>query len=84
MGNTVHYRYTFAEELDGYPYWGQLATYAGGGFVVPLKGSKTQLIANITMLQNQEWIDRYTRAIFVEFTTYNAQVGIADSICIWF
>ena len=66
--------YTKAGDLDGYPYWGQLALYAGGGYVVPLKGSKTDLIALMNTLEQQQWIDRYTRAVFVEFTTYNAQV----------
>ena len=66
--------YTKASDLDGYPYWGQLALYAGGGYVVPLKGSKTDLIALMNELEQNQWIDRYTRAVFVEFTTYNAQV----------
>ena len=48
--------------------------YAGGGYVVPLKGSKTDLIALMNELEQNQWIDRYTRAVFVEFTTYNAQV----------
>jgi hypothetical protein len=68
------FSYTDSSELDGYPYWGQLAVYSGGGYVVPLKGDKEELIDFLTRLETQDWIDRYTRAVFVEFTTYNAQV----------
>ncbi|KAL8606997.1 hypothetical protein ACOMHN_041386 [Nucella lapillus] len=70
------YRYTDADTLNGYPYWGQLEVYSGGGYVVPLKGSKATLIALMTRLETEKWIDRYSRAIFVEFTTYNAQVNL--------
>lgn len=68
------YIYRTAEYLDSYPYWGQLALYSGGGYVVPLRGSKGDLVVLMQQLQNQSWIDRYTRAVFIEFTIYNAQV----------
>ncbi|KAK7111823.1 hypothetical protein V1264_011390 [Littorina saxatilis] len=70
------YTYTDSDTLNSYPYWGKLAMYSGGGYVVPLKGSKTDLKALMNKLEGQEWIDRYTRAVFVEFTTYNAQVNL--------
>ncbi|XP_076441454.1 uncharacterized protein LOC143280592 [Babylonia areolata] len=72
----VWYSYTEAEALDGQPYWGRLGLYAGGGYVVPLKGPKADLLALMIQLQEQNWIDRYTRAVFVEFTIYNAQVNL--------
>nr|KAG5709464.1 hypothetical protein BaRGS_023146 [Batillaria attramentaria] len=70
------YRYRYADELNGYPYWGQLAMYAGGGYLVKLEGSKEDLIELMNRLEREEWIDRYTRAVIVEFTTYNAQVNL--------
>ncbi|CAL1538860.1 unnamed protein product, partial [Lymnaea stagnalis] len=79
--DTIHdtrpeYTYTTADALDGYPYWGTLSWYSGGGYVVPLVGSKEELIGNLTQLKQERWVDRYTRAVFVEFTTYNPQVNL--------
>ncbi|GFO38752.1 polycystic kidney disease protein 1-like 2 [Plakobranchus ocellatus] len=65
-----------AGELNGYPYWGTLAVYSGGGYVVPLEGSKEDLQAKMEQLERENWIDKYTRAVFVEFTVYNAQVNL--------
>ena len=63
-----------AGELNGYPYWGTLSVYSGGGYVLALEGSKTDLQAMMERLERENWIDKYTRAVFVEFTVYNAQV----------
>ncbi|BFZ03248.1 hypothetical protein BsWGS_06287 [Bradybaena similaris] len=80
-GDTVNdtkpeYIYTSAELLNGYPYWGILSWYSGGGYVVNLRGSKQELIDQLGQLQQEKWIDRYTRAVFVEFTVYNPQVNL--------
>ncbi|XP_025099956.1 uncharacterized protein LOC112567446 isoform X4 [Pomacea canaliculata] len=70
------YHYTPASDINGYPYYGKLAIYSGGGYLAPLKGSKDELKTFMKKLENEKWIDRYTRAVFVEFTTYNAQVNL--------
>ena len=70
------YRYTSASELDGYPYWGEVSVYNGGGYVVRLRGNVTALRYKMSQLQEEGWIDRYTRAVFVEFTVYNPGVNL--------
>ncbi|XP_067670971.1 polycystin-1-like protein 2 [Haliotis asinina] len=70
------YIYTPASELNGYPYWGLLGVYGGGGYVVELRGSKDKLEKTMTLLEEENWIDKYTRAVFVEFTVYNPQVNL--------
>ncbi|XP_046550027.1 uncharacterized protein LOC124259855 [Haliotis rubra] len=70
------YIYTPASELNGYPYWGLLGVYGGGGYVVELRGSKEKLDKAMTSLKEENWIDKYTRAVFVEFTVYNPQVNL--------
>ncbi|OWF53241.1 Location of vulva defective 1 [Mizuhopecten yessoensis] len=70
------YMYTSAEELNGYPYWGQMALYAGGGYLVRLKGSSNSIKMKMEQLEREKWIDKYTRAIFVEFTVYNPGVNL--------
>ncbi|XP_055954867.1 uncharacterized protein LOC126810750 isoform X1 [Patella vulgata] len=65
-----------ADVLNGYPYWGVLELYGGGGYVQRLQGSKDVINQTFKTLESQNWIDRYTRAVFVEFTIYNPQVNL--------
>jgi len=66
--------------LKGTPYWGQFATYWGGGYVADF-GNDREKAENLTkLLDSQHWIDRYTRAIFAEFTIYNAQTNFFSVI----
>lgn len=50
--------------------------YSGGGYVLPLKGSRKALLEKFERLENSSWIDSRTRAIFGEFSVYNAQVNL--------
>nr|XP_027212361.1 polycystic kidney disease 2-like 2 protein [Penaeus vannamei] len=70
------YKYRGALELDGVPFWGSLDVYGAGGYVVKLKGSKESLKAKIEQLETDGWMDERTRAVFVEFSLYNAQVNL--------
>lgn len=77
-GNTTkeEYRYTSSSELDGYPYWGEISVYGGGGYVVRLRGNVSVIRDKMSELEQEGWIDRYTRAVFVEFTVYNPGVNL--------
>lgn len=72
----LEYRYSDSEALDGYPFWGILAMYGGGGYVHELRGSADTIVKNMEMLQKENWIDKYTRAVFVEFTVFNPQANL--------
>lgn len=50
----------------------QVDVYSGGGYVVELIGSVEKLRQKLLMLKTKNWLDRSTRAIFVEFQAYNA------------
>ncbi|XP_063710414.1 uncharacterized protein LOC134838971 isoform X2 [Symsagittifera roscoffensis] len=65
------YRYIDAEEIDGHPFWGQSATYPGGGFLVRLDGNKQDSLNKLNNLKNEKFIDFYTRAILHEFSIYS-------------
>ncbi|XP_062612733.1 polycystin-1-like protein 2, partial [Saccostrea cucullata] len=71
-------------KLKTIPYEGRLATYSGGGYTVILAGNVTQSLSVIHNLQNSDWIDLRTRAVFIEFTTYNANVNLFSVILILF
>lgn len=78
VGNSTReeYRYTTAEVLEGYPYWGELGMYSGGGYVVRLRGNASALRWKMEQLESEGWIDKYTRAVFIEFTVYNPGVNL--------
>jgi hypothetical protein len=64
------------EAIGGFPYWGHVSDYPGGGFVQdfphhsdPLASTKATALAQT--LQAQNWIDARTRAVFVEFNVFN-------------
>nr|CDJ83689.1 Lipoxygenase and Polycystin cation channel domain containing protein [Haemonchus contortus] len=71
----AEYRYQTAEELQSINIDGQLQSYSGGGYCVLLQGPNVDLMAELQKLQAENWIDKNTRAIFVEFSMYNAQVN---------
>jgi len=70
------YIYKSASILDGYPFWAVHNVYSGGGYVFELKGSIREMQDKAMVLQKAQWIDEYTRAIFIEFTVYNPQVNL--------
>lgn len=80
------YKYLSASQLKGYPFWGQVDWYGGGGYVVPLVSRRdsdiTQLLRKLKRLEVDGWIDKHTRAVFVEFGTYNAQINLFCAVTI--
>ena len=72
--------YSSAEDLDSYPYWANHHVYAGGGYVFELKSNQFQIQRKMDELKELEWIDRYTRAIFIEFSVYNPNVDLFGTV----
>uniref|UniRef100_A0A3P8P2S4 Polycystic kidney disease 1 like 2a n=1 Tax=Astatotilapia calliptera TaxID=8154 RepID=A0A3P8P2S4_ASTCA len=68
--------YQTHSQLRAYPVWGELALYRGGGFSVELGPDLQTATSTLDYLFNNMWFDVYTRAIFVEFTVYNANVNL--------
>ncbi|XP_077979558.1 polycystin-2-like protein 2 [Glandiceps talaboti] len=70
------YTYTSSTELNGYPFLGRHGLYSGGGYVVRFLGNETDIHNLLYRLEKENWIDDYTKAIFIELSTYNAQVNL--------
>ncbi|XP_066271869.1 polycystin-1-like protein 2 [Branchiostoma lanceolatum] len=62
------------------PVIGDIATYDSGGYVAGVGGDKDTALSVIADLNEADWIDRYTRAVVVEFTVYNANVNFFSSV----
>jgi polycystin 1L2 len=72
----LEYTYSSWRDLNSYPISGTQAFYAGGGYLVELKGNLSDVIDTLQQLQAEKWVDGYTRAVIFEFTIYNAQVNL--------
>ncbi|XP_013386314.1 uncharacterized protein LOC106155845 [Lingula anatina] len=74
--SAFEYEYRTSSELDGYPFYGQLTIYGGGGYLAQLRGSYHKLLELGERLEREWWIDKYTRAVLIEFTCYNPGVNL--------
>ena len=58
------------------PKWGQFSFYPGGGFVADLGYESTTGFSIIENLKTNDWLDRQTRAVIVEFSAFNPSVNV--------
>ncbi|CAL1543663.1 unnamed protein product [Lymnaea stagnalis] len=72
----TEYMWSTEDSLNSYPYWGIISIYSGGGYVAHLNGTRDEVNDTLYRLQDENWIDKYTRAVFIEFTVYNPQVNL--------
>lgn len=70
------FRHKSAEELQTYSMTGKLGSYSGGGYVLRLNSRQALDVEKLKTLQKKGWIDRHTRAVMLEFSTYNANVNL--------
>ena len=76
------WRHQTALELRGFPYWGSISLYSGGGYVANLGYDTVTAYTVISDLHSNGWIDVQTRAAFVEFTVYNANTNLFGIVSI--
>nr|XP_031314018.1 polycystic kidney disease protein 1-like 3 [Camelus dromedarius] len=70
------WHYQNQETLGGYPIRGEFATYSGGGYTVRLGRNSTTAMRVLQQLEQSQWLDRYTKGLFVEFVVFNANVNL--------
>ncbi|XP_036441849.1 polycystic kidney disease protein 1-like 2 [Colossoma macropomum] len=70
------WQYQTQSTLRAHPVWGGVALYRGGGFAVVLGPDQQSANSVLQYLFDNTWLDVYTRALFVEFTVYNANVNL--------
>ncbi|EDO43195.1 predicted protein, partial [Nematostella vectensis] len=72
----VPWRHKDFIELNTVPYWGNLGWYGGGGYTADLGYNIIQAQGIVKDLVRNNWLDQQTRATFIEFTVFNAQVNL--------
>jgi len=70
------FKYHGMAELKGLPYYGLRRLYGGGGYVAELGTSQRKASRLIDELIKYEWVDLYTRAVFIEYTVYNPNINL--------
>ncbi|NXK89486.1 PK1L2 protein, partial [Formicarius rufipectus] len=78
------WQYQSQSKLRGHPSWGKLAIYSGGGYVIHLGTDPKNASRILQYLFNNVWLDTFTRAVFVEFTVYNANVNLFCIVSLMF
>ncbi|NWI42071.1 PK1L2 protein, partial [Picathartes gymnocephalus] len=78
------WQYQSQSKLRGHPSWGKFAIYSGGGYVIHLGTDPNNASRILQYLFNNVWLDTFTRAVFVEFTVYNANVNLFCIISLMF
>ncbi|XP_076327240.1 polycystin-2-like protein 1 isoform X2 [Tachypleus tridentatus] len=74
--NGTAWTYTKEKEMNGSSHWGLIATYSGAGSYIDLGTNKSQALTVMNELRENLWITRATRAVFLDFTTYNANLNL--------
>ncbi|XP_072051319.1 polycystin-2-like isoform X2 [Amphiura filiformis] len=74
--NGTAWTYNTEDELDGSSHWGKMTTYGGGGFYVDLTDRRAASEAIVGDLRDNLWLDRGTRATFIDFSVYNANINL--------
>ena len=69
------FKYSTAESLDGVLIRADLDSYLGGGYVFRIKGKNNEIRERLRKLQQQHWVNNQTRAVILEFATYNVNIN---------
>ena len=78
--NDYKHKWHNADDLDELPYYGRVQMYPGSGYVVDLPLNGSQAMERILQLKQERFIDLGTRAIFIDFTVYNAHLKLYNVI----
>ncbi|XP_037533787.1 polycystic kidney disease 2-like 1 protein [Nematolebias whitei] len=74
--NGTAWTYHTEKDIKGSSYWGLLTTYSGAGYYQDLNRTKEVSANVLTELMDNVWLDRGTRVVFIDFSTYNANVNL--------
>ena len=84
--STIDRAFTYTQPDIAIPFFGQMEWYPRGGYLAHMANTLNESTDIIEDLKENEWLDIYTRAIFVEFGTLNANTNLFTfvEVCIEF
>ncbi|XP_065670022.1 polycystin-2-like protein 1 isoform X5 [Hydra vulgaris] len=84
LENGSAWTYASEQELNGRTLSGQMSSYSGGGFTVLLGATSDESTQILNNLKEHLWLDRSTRAVFIDFSVYNANINLFCIITLLF
>lgn len=78
------WRYLKSDDLQVRPFGGQMATFVGGGYVADLGYNSRTALKVIRVLEEDNWIDDLTMAVFIEFTIFEPSSSLFSTIKLLF
>ncbi|KAI6076973.1 Polycystic kidney disease 2-like 2 protein [Aix galericulata] len=75
LKNGSEWKYSSAASLSPW-YWGDIGIYSSGGFTFTLPKSKEKSREKLEFLRKNGWLTRGTRVVFIDFSTYNANINL--------
>ncbi|XP_044258880.1 polycystin-2-like [Tribolium madens] len=76
LGTGTAWTYNTAAKTESIPFSGKISKYEGGGFYQDLSTNSDETGKIIRDLKENLWITRGTRAIFIDFSIYNANLNL--------
>ena len=70
------FQFTHSSAIEAYPYSGIYTTYEGDGYVYKMIGTNDTIYSDLKLLQKNNWVDRQTRAVFIEFSVFNPAINL--------
>ncbi len=70
------WKYTYTTTIDDSPVWGIFHLYGGAGYMAELNINKDISYLILDEMWKNLWIDAYTRAVILEWNTYNANTNL--------
>ncbi|CAL1601105.1 unnamed protein product [Knipowitschia caucasica] len=68
--------YTTGSDMNSSSHWGQVTKYGGGGYYQDLSNTKGESSRQLQYLKENSWLDRGTRAVFLDFSVYNGNINL--------
>ena len=65
-----------SDELGSVSHWGYVSSYSGNGYSFTHSVIGDEALSGQKDLFDQGWLNRYTRAVFVEFTLFNQDTNL--------
>ncbi|NXG60458.1 PK2L2 protein, partial [Hemiprocne comata] len=75
LRNSSEWKYTSGSSLSLW-YWGSMGWYSSGGYMFTLPKSKQESMEKLVFLRQNSWLTRGTRVVFIDFSTYNANINL--------
>uniref|UniRef100_A0A1I8HYH1 PKD_channel domain-containing protein n=1 Tax=Macrostomum lignano TaxID=282301 RepID=A0A1I8HYH1_9PLAT len=69
-----------ARRTNSLPFWGTMHMYAGGGYTAVLPNNFDEASSLVHQLNSSNWIDNYTRTVFVELDLFYPDVNLFSSV----